>query len=1222
MTLIDAAIAHSRTTIACLLLILIAGTVAFQEIPKEAEPDVDIPVIYIHLQHEGISPDAAERLLLKPLEQELRILEGIEDIRSSAFEGGASVVLEFDAKFDADTAMTQVREKVDAAKSKLPEDTQEPDIQEVNLSLFPIIVVTLSGNLPERELLQHAKRLRDDLERLSAVLEVDIVGDREELVEIVIDPLLLQSYSLNAEAIISLVQRSNRLIAAGSVDTGAGQFAVKLPGMFESLGDILNMPVKISANNVVRVRDVAVVQRTFKDRTTYARLDGQPAIALAFTKRIGTNAIDMIEAMREIVEEAQQDWPENLTAGFSQDRSWRIRTRLSELRNSLMSAILLVMVMVIATLGVRSALLVGIAIPGSFLLAVLALAGFGLSVNTAVLYAFVMAVGLLVDGAIVVAEQADQYIKSGIKREQAYAQAAKRMAWPIIASTATTLAAFLPLLFWPGIVGEYIKFLPLTMLLTLTAALLMALVFLPVLGAKFLGAASGKNSTKSSETLEDNATQSRLVKGYVGFLKVVLRHPGKVVMISIAVLIWSFWIYSQYGRGVEFFPTIEPSNALVLVHARGNLSLQEKRQLALEVEQIVLTFDAFETVYTRIGQTVGRNNGGDVIASINLEFKEWDERAPAAEILQELRQLTAQLPGIVVEIREQKAGPQRGKPIHLEVSAEQAQLIAPAVAKIRRFFDGLDGLHNIEDSRPPPGIEWEIRVDRAEATKYGVDVTVVGHYLQLLTKGMVLGQYRTHDSDEEIDIVVRYPPRYRTLERFDGLRIRSEHGLVPISAFTERLPQPRTGSIQRINGQRALTVMADVEDDVLVSDMVTEIKSWLVSANLGPANAVSVSIRGEDEEQDEARTFLLRAFATALFIMAVILVTQFNSFYSAFLILFAVVMSTIGVRLGLLIIDQPFGIIMSGIGVIALAGIVVNNNIILIDTYDRLRKQGIDAVTALLQTGAQRLRPVLLTTVTTILGLLPMVLQANIDYLERSISYGAPSAQYWVQMSSAIVFGLAFATLLTLVVTPAALLLRANFQQTRQQMAAVGQSISATRLIRENGVIIGCVMLTGIIAAWIFIPQIILVRIIEIGLRQTVQQTPSAWFQALEWAGFWSLIVLTAAYAYWKNAHVRVDIVRDYVSPKIRAWIEIIGYVFLLLPVCAIVLYFGWDFVLRSYYDEESSGALLGSPTRWIFKAMMLLCFLQLLLVGAVVTVKNIRFLRGQEAQPYPLQKS
>ncbi|MEX2630698.1 MAG: efflux RND transporter permease subunit [Tistlia sp.] len=1036
--LIDAALGHKRTVLASLLLLLIAGVYAYAAIPKESDPDVNIPIVYVSLSQRGISPEDAERLLVKPMEQELSSIEGIKEMRSTAYLGGAQVTLEFDAGFDVDTAMADARAKVDIAKAELPEDADEPTVHEINLSLFPVLVVTLSGPVPERTLLRVARGLQDKVEALPPVLSAEIGGDRDELVELVLDPLKLESYGLDARAILEAVDRQNRLVAAGEMDTGAGRFAIKVPGLFESVADIRSMPIKVEGDSVVTVGDVAELRATFVDPTSYVRVNGHPALALDVTKRTGTNIIETIELVKDLVERERPTWPEELHVSFNQDKSTNIRTMLSDLQNNVLSAILLVMIVIVGALGLRSAGLVGVAIPGSFLTGVLVLFAAGLTVNVVVLFSLILAVGMLVDGAIVVTEYADRKMIEGLARRDAYALAAKRMAWPIIASTATTLAAFLPLVFWPGVVGEFMKFLPITLLAVLTASLAMALIFVPTLGALIGRPGSGNAQVGALAAGEGDLRQLTGFTGaYVAVLRRALRHPVKIVVAAVVLLIGVQVAYSLIGRGVEFFPEVEPDNVSLWVHGGGNLSIEERDLLLRQVERQVLQIhrdrQEFHSIYAKSVTDSGRRNDEepeDLIGTIQLEFVDWHARRPADEILADIRRRTGHLAGIFVEPRKQEAGPPVGKPIQVQVASSEPDRIAPAVGRILQAMDEIGGFLDVEDGTPVPGIEWQVAVDRAQAAKFDADVALIGSYVQMLTTGLEIAEYRPDTSDEEIEIVVRLPADYRTTEQLGRIRIQTAAGLVPISNFVTITAQPKVSLLRRVDSARVMTVKAEVAPGVLPDDKVRALRAWLAGADLDPR--VQVAFKGEDQEQKEAGAFLSKAFLVALFLMAIILVTQFNSFYSAGLILSAVIMSTIGVMIGLLVTDQPFGIVMSGIGVIALAGIVVNNNIVLIDTYDRLKLEERCAEEAILRTGAQRLRPVLLTTVTTILGLMPMVVGANVDFVTRLVSLGAPSTQWWTQLATAIASGLAFATVLTLIFTPCALMIRARIERRRQ----------------------------------------------------------------------------------------------------------------------------------------------------------------------------------------------
>ena len=1031
--IIDIALLRTRTVMLAFLMILTAGVISYIDIPKEADPDIPIPIIYILLKHDGISPEDSERQLLQSIEPKLRSIEGVKEVRSSAYTGGANIILEFDAGFDSSRALYEVRERVDIGKADLPPDTKEPIIKEVNLNLFPVLIVTLSGNIPERTLLKYARNLRDELEGISSILEANLTGARQELVEIIVNPAQLDSYKIDAIQVIQTIARSNLLIAAGMLDSGNGRFPIKVPGLYEDLPSILEQPLKVSGDSVVTIGDIASVRKSFKDPSSIARLAGERSIGIEIKKRSGENIIETVKRVRSVVETTSKNWPDGLKYTFSQDRSTNIKTMLRELQNNIISAVLLVMIIIVGALGWRSGALVGMAIPGSFLLGILVLSLLGLSINIVVLFSLILSVGMLVDGAIVVTEFADRQQKRGLLRREAYKTAAKRMALPIIASTATTLAAFFPLIFWPGIVGEFMKFLPITLVAVLSASLIMALIFVPTIGGLF-GSGGNLPAVVPHPSGPDKSPLHERISAFGKFYKIVLEkalnNPGKVLLAAVLMLVGVQYTYFVSGNGLQFFPNIEPETANIYVRARGNMSIHEKAKLLHGIEHDVLNMKEVKSAYTYIGKLKGAEEDlpKDIIGKLQLEFIDWKERRKTSLILKNIIEKSKNHPGLIIEFMEEKKGPPSGKPLKIRLTSDNLDDVSLATKLIRDKMEKTPDLTNIEDDRDIPAIEWELKIDRVRAAKFGADVALIGNYVQLLTNGMKVTTFNPIDSEEEIDVVVRYPRQHRKLDQFDKIKIKTSSGMVPIENFVNWAPQAKVGTIKRVNTQRTRTIKSDVKQGVLPNTMVDEIKSWLKDSKL--PKTVSVQFKGEDEEQEKAKSFLVRAFSVALFIMAVVLVTQFNSFYSAFLILSAVVMSTIGVLIGLLITGKPFGVVMTGVGVIALAGIVVNNNIVLIDTFDYLRKSSQNVKEAVLQAGMERLRPVLLTTVTTILGLLPMVLQINVDFVTREISIGAPSTQWWVSLSTAIVFGLSFATILTLIVTPCALQFRANLQET------------------------------------------------------------------------------------------------------------------------------------------------------------------------------------------------
>lgn len=1123
MNIIDYAISHSRVIIGFLVFILIAGAISYITIPKEATPDVNIPFIYISLSQKGISPDDSERLLVKPIEDEVKTVEGVKEVRSTAYSGGGNVLLEFNPGFDADKAMDDVREKVDRAKGDLPSEADDPTVNEVNVSAFPILLISLSGDLPDRTLQDLAEYLQDEIETIPSILEAKIGGKRKEQVDVIVDVRAIEGYDINLSTLISIVNQNNMMVSAGEQDTGDGSFSIKVPGLYENIDDVLDTPIKTFGDSVITFRDIAKVKRTFEDRKSFARVNGKNSVTIEVSKRVGENIIETVDLVKSIVNDAQKTFPKNVKISFSQDSSKYIKNMLSSLQNNVIAAIILVLIIILGALGIRSGFLVGVSIPGAFLSGVLGLSLMGFTVNIVVLFALILSVGLLVDGAIVVVEYADRKINEGLSITESYASASKKMALPIIASTATTLAAFLPLIFWPGLAGEFMKYLPITLICVLTSSLFMALLFVPVIGSssssiiKILlqiilpliaallafnlikigkGYISGfnlirivftilnyflplvififvsikiipfinrisnslnapvKHISKTAKVLSSKSKISPLeLSGFTGFyVKIInklLSHPTKVLISAILILISIQFLYSRIGSGVEFFPEVEPDLSKIVIYARGNLSVEEKNNYVARVENIILDIqkknNEFKNIYSISGNISEQSEDSeDYIGSVSLEYEDLENRRPSKIILKEIMEKTQSINGIKVETREQEAGPPRGKPINVKLTSPDKNLLFLEASRLKKFMDNYPGLVNVEANLPAPGIEWEIKVNRKQASKFNANISSIGNVIKLSTNGIKLGEYRPDDTSESIPLYLRYPQEGRTLDMLQNLRVNTQNGLVPISNFVEIVPKNRTGNIIRVDSKNAINIKTDVDIGIFADSKMKELEFALGLTSVKPSfrgksidniktfelnKNVRAKLTGESEDQKEAQAFLTKAFAVALFLMLMILLLQFNSFYSSFLILFAVLMSTAGVLIGLMITGQAFGIVMTGVGVIALAGIVVNNNIILIDTFDYLKKDMPSVKEAIIKTGAQRLRPVLLTTFTTVLGLLPMVTMTNVDFFTRQIKMGTQDTQWWVQLSTAIVFGLIFATLLTLIVTPSLLMLRENIKK-------------------------------------------------------------------------------------------------------------------------------------------------------------------------------------------------
>ncbi|MBB6412584.1 efflux RND transporter permease subunit [Mesorhizobium sangaii] len=1018
MDIVRLAINNARLTISVLVFLLLAGWVAYQSTPKEAEPDVPIPMMYVSLIYQGISPEDSERLLLRPMESKLKSLKGLKEMRSAAFQGGGYVLVEFQPQTNLATALQDTRSKVQDGKADLPQAAEEPVVTEVNISEFPVLVVTLSGELPERVLTAAARELRDRIEEVPGVLEGSLQGARDDLVEVVIDPMKLSSYGLQLDQLIGAVGNSNSLVAAGNIEGSEGKYAVKVPSLIETPEDVAALPVVAGPNAVVQAKDIATIRSTFKDAETVTRLNGKPAIAIEVKKRIGANLIDTLTKVREVSDAFVKTMPQGMNVTYTQDKSVFVNQLLGDLQNHVMIAVILVFIVILYALSGRASLLIGLAIPSSFLIGILLLAMMGYTINMIVLFSLILAVGMLVDDAIIVTEFAERRMGEGMPKAEAFALAAKRMAGPVIAATMTRIAAFSPLLFWPGIIGDFMKYMPITLIVTLSASMLYALVFAPTLGAIF---------AKAPEHHADDNRDG----WYMAIVKQAVRFPITVLVLTVALLFGVGFAYSKYGAGVEFFPSVEPDYGLLYVHARGNLSLAEMDTATKTAENRLLGWPGIKSVYTRVGKTQG---GGqdvpeDVVGVIQYEFIDWRERKSANQILNDLRGVMAGIPGVDVEVRVPEAGPPTGKPIQIRLSAidpkgldDKARAVAARIAKVPGVIDISDGL-------PPPGVDWALEVDRAKAAQYGISPTSVGTVVQLVTNGLKLSEYRPAGADDAVDIRLRLPEDRRTLSTLDELRVQTSQGSVPISNFVVRKPEPTVGILNRIDGARTVVVQANVAAGTQVAAVQQEVTKAVADMDLG--SGIRWKLAGSNEDSAEASAFLGKAFGAAIFLIFLVLLMQFNKFTSVLMVLSCVVMATIGVFLGLLLTGEAFGIVMSGIGVIALAGVVVNNNIVLIDTYDRLREEGWDKMEAVLQTCRERARPVVLTAVSAILGVLPIAFGLGLEIFHHETTINAPSTQWWISLSSAIVFGLSFATLLTLVVTPSMLMIFTRSKNSR-----------------------------------------------------------------------------------------------------------------------------------------------------------------------------------------------
>jgi multidrug efflux pump len=1028
---IDHAISRSRTTLSIFFAVMIAGLVAYGSIPVELNPDVEVPVVVTTIIHNGISPEDAERLLTKPAELELKTIEGITQIDSFSSENAATIIVEFDINLDSATALADIREAMNRAKARFPQNTEEPIIQEISAATLPVVQIAIGGQgVPERVLLRIAEDLQRRIEILPSVLEANMVGNREELLEAVVDPAKLETYGISNSAIVQTVTNNNRLIPAGQVDTGQGSFPVKVPGLIETAEDLYDLPLASNADGVLTVSDLAEVRRTFKDATRYSYANGSPAISLNVMKRNGGNLVETMEQVDAVVSAVRPTLPPAVDISYINNTAPLVIEQNMGLQGNMATAMVLVLIVVIATVGVRSGLLVTLAVPFSFFFAFIIISMLGFTYNFMVIFGLLLGLGMLIDGAIVMVEYADRKMAEGLDSKEAYKAAVARMFWPIMASTATTLAAFLPIMFWPGVAGEFMSYLPITVFAVLVGSLFYALLFAPTIGA-LLGRSQAATASHLA-SLEDGKPEDvgPITAFYAKVLRLAVRMPGTVAILSFVVLVSIVIAYGRFGKGVEFFTAVEPNQSQVQVFARGNFSPAELRDIMLDVQERIMNVGHIKGIVMQSGagqqQGGGQQSAPDLIGTIFIEMTDRRDRDVDGFELENLyRDAISNIPGVRAEVATIEQGPPVGKEIQLELSGEDLDLLFSEATRIRTYMEEEmgDELIDIDDTAPVPGIEWEMVVDRARAAMLGANMAEVGAAIQLMTNGIFMGDYRPNDSEEEVDIRIRYPAEYRGLDQLDSIRIGTPNGPVPISTFVTLEAKPQVSSIQRVDGNRVVYVRANPAPGIVASNKLTELSAWLEQNP--PPREVFYQFRGANEEQEQSAAFLAQAFSLAMALMAILLVTQFNSYYQALLILSSVLLSTAGVLLGLLTTGQTFSVILTGIGIVALAGIIVNNNIVLIDTFNVLRNEHPEwsLQEVVVQTGVQRLRPVFLTTFTTGFGLLPLAMHVSVDLIGAEIEIGGPITSQWVSLASAIVFGLSFATVLTLVVTPAMLAL-------------------------------------------------------------------------------------------------------------------------------------------------------------------------------------------------------
>ncbi len=1014
----QAALKRQVTVLALLVIIVIAGLYCYATLPRESFPDITIPYVFVTTTYEGVAPQDMEKLITIPIERKLKGIDNVEEIRSTSAEGLSTVAIKFLPKVDLDDAVQKVRDKVDQAKNDLPADlADDPVIQEVNFSDMPVIRVVLSGPFSLRRLQNLAEDLQDRIESITGVLEARISGGLEREIRVEFDLDRVGAYNVPFSSIINSVTRGNVNMPGGSMDIGEGKYLVRVAEDFKHPSEIYSIVAFVRDGKPVYLRDIATIKDSHKDALTRSRINGKKSVTIGVSKRSGENIVRVTDEVKRIVEEMRPQLPRTLQIDLTADMSNDVRLMVADLENNIISGLLLVLAVIFIFIGGQSAVFVAMAIPYSMFITFALLTGFNVTLNMVVLFSLMLALGMLVDNGIVIVENIYRHMQQGKSRQEAARIGADQVAWPVITSTLTTLGAFSPMMFWPGIMGEFMGYLPLTLIMALSASLFVALVINPVLSARY-------QRVKISNPKKKNppAKEPFLKRIYLFLLQWCLGHRWVVVLISTLLLVAATASFILFGKGTEFFPETEPKRAYVNIKAPQGTNLNTSDKLVAEAEKIVSEYEDIRYVISNIGALGGdpfsQGGTGTHISRVVLDFKDFHDRSrPSSEIVNEVRQrILATMKGAEIQVEKEEEGPPTGAPINIEISGENILILGELAARVRQEIRNIPGLVDLKDNFVKGKPEIRVRVNKEKAALLGLDTYTIAYTIKAAINGVKAGVYR--EGKDEYDIIARLPERDRqSIENLKRITVSGPRGEpIPLTSLAEISLGSGIGAIMRLDQKRMVTISGDVSGR-LANDVIKEIDQRL-KTNLTWPRGYNFRFSGEQEEQAKAQAFLSKAFFACIAIILLILMTQFDSFITPLIILSSVILSLIGVFIGLLVTGTAFGIIMTGIGVISLAGVVVNNAIVLIDYYNQLLAKGMSSLDALMRAGAVRFRPVMLTAITTILGLLPMATGISFDFRKLAWDIGGESSQWWGPMAVAVIFGLGFATLLTLIVVP------------------------------------------------------------------------------------------------------------------------------------------------------------------------------------------------------------
>jgi multidrug efflux pump len=1013
MFLTDVSI-KNRTTIAVLgIIIVIAGVYSYITLPREAFPDIPIPQILITTNYEGVSPEDVETSVTMKIEKELNSIRGVKEITSSSAEGLSLIDVEFMPDVPTDVALQRVRDRVDMAKGDLPTDAEEPVISEINLAEMPIMYVSISGDVSPVQLKEIADTLQDQLETVPGVLKVDVMGALEPEIRLEFNPDRLAMYNLTLAEILALIPSENVNISAGSLETEGTKFNIRVPAELVTAEQVDHLLLTVRNGKPIYLADVASVRAAFKDRSTYSRHKLSDNITLSIQKRVGANVVFVSDYVKAIINQAQQQAPSSLQFDITFDMSKYIRNIVADLENNILAALILVTSILLLFLGWRTATIVAMIIPLSMLITFFVIQALGYTLNMIVLFSLVLVLGMLVDNAIVITENIYRHIQLGHSRMDASVLGAREVAWPVITSTFTTVGAFLPLMFWPGMMGEFMKYLPITLSIGLLSSLFVALVFSPTICSFFI-----------SKAKVVKRKENWFIKIYRKFQMLSLKNPGLTLFLAVCLLASMVTLYAKIGKGTEFFPSGDPERAVVNIRAPQGTNIRETDRIARLIEQRIAQYDKYiKHMVTNVGSStggvvdLGGSAGGPHLATITLTFKDFAERErPSADVIADIRRDISDIAGAEIKIDQEEMGPPTGAPITVRIMGDDFKKLEDLSGQAQRLIAQVPNVINLRGDFEAARPELNFTVDRRTAMLLGVNTATVGAFLKMAVFGSRVGSYRQYN--DEYDITVRLPFARRTnIDEMGLLQIPNLSGrAVPISSLGKFSYKGGFGTINRVDQKRTVTLTADAEGR-LSSDVLKDVQKKL-GENLTLPAGYSIDYAGEKETQDESVAFLSKAFGIALFLVTLVLVIQFNSIRVPLIIMTTVILSLIGALIGLLVCGLPFGIIMTGIGIISLAGVVVNNAIVLLAYTQQLQQRGMDLVSAAAEAGVTRLRPVLLTAATTIIGLIPMAIGISYDFHTFTWATKSESTQFWINMAVVVIFGLGFATVLTLVVVP------------------------------------------------------------------------------------------------------------------------------------------------------------------------------------------------------------